>query len=73
MSGVFITVAMLPAWLRDVGRLFPLAHLALGLQTAFIIPHATGLTVDNVGVLALWGVVAAVVAVRTFRWEPQGR
>ena len=36
VSGVFIPVSQLPAWLRDVGRLFPLAHLANGLQSAFI-------------------------------------
>ena len=32
VSGVFIPVASLPDWLRDVGRVFPLAHLAEGLQ-----------------------------------------
>ena len=73
VSGVFIPVSQLPAWLRDIGRLFPLAHLANGLQSAFIEQHSTGLSVEDVGVLAIWGVVAAVVAVRTFRWEPQGR
>ena len=71
--GVFIPVSQLPAWLRDIGRLFPLAHLANGLQSAFIDPHSTGLSLEDVGVLVIWGVVAAVVAVRTFRWEPQGR
>ena len=35
--------------------------------------HSTGLSAEDVGVLAVWGMVAAVVAVRTFRWEPQGR
>ena len=73
VSGVFIPVSQLPAWLRDLGRLFPLAHLANGLQSAFIEHHSTGLSAEDVGVLAIWGVVAAVVAVRTFRWEPQGR
>ena len=35
ISGVFIPVASLPAWLRDVGRVFPLAHLAEGLQRTY--------------------------------------
>jgi ABC-2 type transport system permease protein len=73
VSGVFVPVSLLPTWLRDLGRLFPLAHLANGLQSAFIEHSSTGLSVEDVGVLALWGAVAAVIALRTFRWEPQGR
>ena len=73
VSGVFIPCRSCRPGCRDIGRLFPLAHLANGLQSAFIDQHSTGLSLEDVGVLAIWGVVAAVVAVRTFRWEPQGR
>jgi ABC-2 type transport system permease protein len=72
VSGVFIPVATMPAWLVDVGKVFPLAHLATGLQTAFL-DSTTGLEWRDVGVLVAWLVVAAAVALRTFRWEPQGR
>jgi ABC-2 type transport system permease protein len=73
VSGVFIPVKELPGWLVDVGRVFPLAHLAEGLQRA-LAPTASGTGIDgsNLAVLALWGVVALVVAVRRFRWEPIG-
>ena len=73
ISGVFISVDNLPTWLADLGRVFPLAHLAEGLQRCFS-PATTGSAIDatNLAVLALWGVVGLAVAVRTFRWEPQG-
>jgi ABC-2 type transport system permease protein len=73
VSGVFIPVKDLPAWLVDVGRVFPLAHLAEGLQRSFS-PAASGTGIDatNLAVLALWGIGALIVAVRRFRWEPMG-
>lgn len=72
ISGVFIPVDQLPNWLEEIGRVFPLAHLAEGLQTT-LAPGATGsgLSGENLGVLGLWAVVGLVVAVRRFRWEPQ--
>ena len=73
VSGVFIPVSTMPAWLVDIGKVFPLAHLATGLQAAFIEPGATGLDWTDVAVLAAWLVAGAVVALRWFRWEPQGR
>jgi len=73
VSGVFIPVATMPAWLVDIGTVFPLAHLATGLQSAFLESNTTGLTGRDLAVLAAWFVGAAVVALRTFRWEPQGR
>ena len=71
VSGVFVPVTELPQWLVDVGRVFPLAHLAEGLQRA-LTPAAEGSRIDasNLAVLALWGVVGMVVAIRRFRWEP---
>ncbi len=72
LSGVFIPVAVMPAWMLDLGRVFPLEHLARGLQAAFLLPGSTGITVvDLVGMLA-WGVAGLIAAVRLFRWEPLG-
>jgi hypothetical protein len=51
---------------------FPLAHLASGLQTAFTHPGRTGIDLGDIAVLVAWMVVGGVVALRTFRWEPQG-
>ena len=56
---------------QEVGKVFPLYHLATGLQTSFGVGSGTGLSADNVAVLALWAVGGAVAAARNFRWEPQ--
>jgi len=71
LSGVFIPIAVMPAWLLDLGKVFPLEHLARGLQTAFLVPGSTGITATNLGSTAAWGALGLVIAVRTFRWEPQ--
>ncbi len=71
-SGVWIPVEQLPHWLETVGKVFPLYHLALGLQTT-LSPHATGsgLDLENVLILAIWAVAGARIASKRFKWEPQ--
>jgi ABC-2 type transport system permease protein len=71
ISGVFIPVASLPNWLESVGKVFPLYHLAEGLQLAVRSGGGTGLTSGNVLVLVAWIVVGLTLAVPRFRWEPQ--
>jgi ABC-2 type transport system permease protein len=73
ISGIFIPVSVLPNWLAQIGRVFPLEPLADGLQRAVTgAGGGAGLTVHNVALLGVWGVVGLVVAARTFRWVPQG-
>jgi ABC-2 type transport system permease protein len=71
-SGVWIPVEQLPHWLETVGKVFPLYHLALGLQTT-LSPGAkgSGLNGENVLILAIWAVLGTRIASRRFRWEPQ--
>jgi ABC-2 type transport system permease protein len=71
ISSVFIPIDQLPQWLQEVGKVFPLYHLATGLQVSFGASSGTGLSADNVAVLALWAISSAVVAARSFKWEPQ--
>ena len=71
-SGIWIPVDQLPQWLETVGKLFPLYHLALGLQTT-LSPNASGSGIDaeNIAILAIWALAGARIASRRFRWEPQ--
>jgi len=71
-SGIWIPVDQLPQWLEAVGKIFPLYHLALGLQTT-LSPNATGSGLDagNVLVLVIWALAGARIAGKRFRWEPQ--
>ena len=57
--------------MQEVGRIFPLYHLAIGLQST-LSPEASGagLEADNVTPLLIWALIGAFVATRRFRWEP---
>lgn len=72
VSGVWIPVETLPSWLETIGKLFPLYHLALGLQTT-LAPGASGAGLDlgNLAALVIWSLVGIRIATRRFRWEPQ--
>jgi ABC-2 type transport system permease protein len=72
ISGVFIPTPVMPAWLVDTGKAFPLEHLARGLQDAFAIPGSTGITAINLAALAAWGAAGLAAALVGFRWEPHG-
>jgi ABC-2 type transport system permease protein len=73
VSGVFIPISTLPDWLQQVGRLFPLYHLSDGLQgTFFPTGGGMGLVGTNVASLVVWGAAGRLIAVRRFKWEPQG-
>jgi ABC-2 type transport system permease protein len=70
ISGIFIPNADLPQWLRRVGEIFPVEHLA----DAFHHPYlaSVGDRVDwwDLAILALWAAGGFVIAVRRFRWLP---
>ncbi len=74
VSGIFIPIDTLPNWLAEIGRIFPLYHLAQGLQTTVSEnPGGIGLNAGDVAVLLLWGLAGLRIATKRFRWEPQGR
>ncbi len=74
LSGVFIPILELPAWLVDVGRIFPVHALADALLVAYN-PHTagSGLNWADLAILAAWGAAALIVATRRFDWLPRGR
>lgn len=69
ISNVFVAGDM-PPWLDTVGSVLPLKRLAHSLVTAL---DTAGPFVSwtSVAVMTAWLVVAGVVAVRVFRWEPR--
>ena len=72
ISGVFIPISALPGWLSTIGKIFPLAHLASGIQRGLV--HGatgTGITATDLGILLGWAAVGLALGVRGFRWEPQ--
>jgi ABC-2 type transport system permease protein len=74
VSGIFIQLATLPSFLQEVGRLFPLYHVAQGLQsTVAMDPAGIGLSGRDAASLLLWGLAGIWIAAKKFKWEPQGR
>ena len=64
-SSIFFAAG--PAWMTTVGWFFPLAHFQRALVQAWQ-PGGPAVGWEHLAALVAWGVVAAVVAVRTFRW-----
>jgi ABC-2 type transport system permease protein len=74
ISGVFVSVTILPRWLADVGNVFPVRHLADALLVAYN-PHTTGLGFagQDLLIVAAWGIAGLLIAIRKFSWLPLGR
>lgn len=72
ISSIFVPLDQLPDWLADIGRIFPVYHVAEGIQSALAQSVSHPIDGPNVAVIAAWGIGAAVIATRSFRWEPQG-
>lgn len=72
ISGIFIAPTNLPSWLRNIAKVFPVQHLAHGLQYAFQ-PGTTGIGIhwSDLGALGIWAAIGAVVALRRFSWLPK--
>jgi ABC-2 type transport system permease protein len=72
ISGVFIPLSTMPGWLTDIAAYFPVRHLAESLLTAYN-PHSTGngIAWSHLGIVAIWGVVGLLVALRRFSWLPR--
>jgi ABC-2 type transport system permease protein len=68
ISGVYFPTDGLPDWLQTVASVFPLVHVTQALQHGML-PDPS-IAWGDLGVMALWAVGAAAVAVRTFRWLP---
>jgi len=79
ISDIFIPAGdNAPAWLDTVARIFPLKHFAVAFQDGFNPVFAESPWIDqfnwtSLAVMAVWGVGAAVLAARYFRWEPQAK
>jgi ABC-2 type transport system permease protein len=74
ISGVFVSVSILPHWLADVGAILPVRHLRDALLAAYN-PHTTGLGFagQDLLIVGAWGVAGLLIALRKFTWLPRGR
>jgi ABC-2 type transport system permease protein len=69
LSGIFIPLGdNAPAWIKWIGRIFPVKHFADGMQAGFL---GTVFHWSDVLVVAAWGLVGLLLATRFFSWEPR--
>lgn len=73
ISGVWVPTESLPDGIRAVGEVFPVAHLADALHTAFAHGSLAGaFAPGDLAVLAAWGVAGLALAAWRFDWLPEG-
>ena len=69
LSGVFIPITNeTPQWVDTVGKIFPIRHFVDAMNAGFL---GTPFLWTDVLFVAAWGLVAIVLAVRFFSWEPR--
>ena len=69
VSGVFDPSINIPGWLETLVSLFPVQALVELLVAAYD-PTADGVPLGDSLVLAIWGIGAIAIAMRTFSWVP---
>jgi ABC-2 type transport system permease protein len=74
ISGVFVPVSELPAGLRHVADVLPVKPLVDALTVVFDPrTNGAGIAGGDLAILAAWGVVGLLIALRTFGWTPRAQ
>ena len=71
ISGVFFSTEGMPAFLRAIGDVLPLTYLLRLFRETFVAEDGLDMPWGSLAVIAIWGVVGFLVAVRMFIWEPR--
>jgi ABC-2 type transport system permease protein len=72
ISDVFIPTDRAPEWVNTLAGVFPIKHLSEAMQTAFNpATEGAGFQWDDLGLIALWGIVSLLLAIKFFSWEPR--
>jgi ABC-2 type transport system permease protein len=71
LSGIFIPIGVdSPAWIKQVGRIFPVKHFFDAFLGSFYGSPFT-LSWHDVVVVGVWGLAGLILAARFFSWEPR--
>ncbi len=71
ISGVFFSVNTLPGFLEAIANVLPLTYLLELIRAVYIDGDTLASSWTAIVVVALWGVAGALLALRSFRWEPR--
>jgi ABC-2 type transport system permease protein len=69
ISGVFYSSDSLPKALDAIAQVLPLQHVIEGFSGAIVSGQGLADNAGSLAVVAAWGAVGLVLAVRNFRWE----
>jgi len=69
LSGVFIPRFMMPTWLQKVGEWTPMSPVVDGVRFITTQNYSFIKLAPQLGMLAVWGVIAYIIAFLVFRWE----
>jgi ABC-2 type transport system permease protein len=69
ISGVFYDVDTAPQFLSDIARVLPLTHMIDGVSAALVTGSPLSDEMGHLAVVAVWGLIGAIFAVRGFSWE----
>ena len=73
ISGTFFSPAKYPGFLRAIADVLPLTYFTKLTRNVMVHHHHVWTDAGSLGVVALWGAVGAVAAIRGFRWQPRER
>jgi ABC-2 type transport system permease protein len=73
ISGAFFSEDSFPEALQTLAAILPLSHLIRLTRDVMVYDDTIWDHLDNVAVIAAWGVGGLIVAIRGFRWEPRER
>jgi ABC-2 type transport system permease protein len=70
VSDIFVDSEGAPQWMKTLGDIFPIKHFAEAMLASFD-PAFRAWSVNDLLVLAAWGIAALLLALRFFSWEPR--
>ena len=73
ISGTFFSPAKYPGFLRAIADVLPLTYFTKLTRDVMVRHHHVWSDAGSLGVVALWGAIGAVAAIRGFRWQPRER
>jgi ABC-2 type transport system permease protein len=68
LSGTFFPLSIMPLWLQEVARIFPLYYIINGMTDTMVYTNYSNAELDSV-VVGLLCLIAFVAAVYTFKWR----
>jgi ABC-2 type transport system permease protein len=71
ISGAFFSRETMPGFLQAIADVLPLTYLLELLREVFVDGDGLGAEAGSVGVIAVWGAIGFVLALRMFKWEPR--